>query len=326
MHLVFHSAALGDFVLMLPLLRRLRGDVTLVCDWQRGELAEKLLADRDGALACLDDSMIEFTRLFVEGGPSAVSPMVREAFEAAESVISFVADEGSVWADNVRRLCPGATLVFAPTRPAAGDGGGDGGGDGAGEVGGDGEGDSDGHITARMASAVVAGGVELAGPRARDALSEGDFDARAIGAWLVHPGSGGAAKCWPMARWVEAVGRLREAGGSVRVICGHVEMETWSAEDKQRLAEVDAELVPHLPGLAALLEQHREAGGGYVGVDSGPTHLAAATGLATVALFGPSDPRLWRPMGERVRVVAPAQPEAMDWLSVDRVVDELMRE
>jgi lipopolysaccharide heptosyltransferase II len=37
----------------------------------------------------------------------------------------------------------------------------------------------------------------------------------------------------------------------------------------------------------------------FVGGDTGPTHMAAAVGTPTVALFGPSDPRLVAPRGER---------------------------
>jgi ADP-heptose:LPS heptosyltransferase len=41
----------------------------------------------------------------------------------------------------------------------------------------------------------------------------------------------------------------------------------------------------------------------YLGNDSGITHLAAAIGAPTVALFGPSDPQKWRPRGKRVAVL-----------------------
>ena len=40
-----------------------------------------------------------------------------------------------------------------------------------------------------------------------------------------------------------------------------------------------------------------------VGADTGPTHLAAAQGTPTVALFGPKDPALYAPFGESVAVV-----------------------
>jgi ADP-heptose:LPS heptosyltransferase len=36
------------------------------------------------------------------------------------------------------------------------------------------------------------------------------------------------------------------------------------------------------------------------------THLAALDGVPTVALFGPSDPALWSPLGARVTVLRSA--------------------
>ena len=42
----------------------------------------------------------------------------------------------------------------------------------------------------------------------------------------------------------------------------------------------------------------------YVGGDSGVSHLAAAVGVRAVVLFGPSDERVWRPLGPHVTVVA----------------------
>jgi ADP-heptose:LPS heptosyltransferase len=41
----------------------------------------------------------------------------------------------------------------------------------------------------------------------------------------------------------------------------------------------------------------------YVGNDAGPTHLAAALGRPTVAIFGPTPPSVWRPLGENIHVV-----------------------
>jgi len=37
----------------------------------------------------------------------------------------------------------------------------------------------------------------------------------------------------------------------------------------------------------------------YLGNDSGITHLAAALGIETVAIFGPTDPVQWGPPGEK---------------------------
>jgi len=51
--------------------------------------------------------------------------------------------------------------------------------------------------------------------------------------------------------------------------------------------------------LAALLSRARA----FVGCDTGPMHLAAASGAPVVALFGPADPRRTGPWGEGHRVV-----------------------
>ena len=40
----------------------------------------------------------------------------------------------------------------------------------------------------------------------------------------------------------------------------------------------------------------------FIGVDSGPTHLAAAAGTPTLALFGPTDPARFGPVGPRAGV------------------------
>ena len=40
----------------------------------------------------------------------------------------------------------------------------------------------------------------------------------------------------------------------------------------------------------------------YIGNDSGMTHLAARA-CPTIALFGPTDPAVWAPLGQNVRVV-----------------------
>ncbi|MEY4717592.1 MAG: hypothetical protein RL563_210, partial [Pseudomonadota bacterium] len=38
-----------------------------------------------------------------------------------------------------------------------------------------------------------------------------------------------------------------------------------------------------------------ERAGLFIGPDTGITHLAAATGTLTVAIFGPTDPQIWGP-------------------------------
>ncbi len=58
----------------------------------------------------------------------------------------------------------------------------------------------------------------------------------------------------------------------------------------------------------------------YIGNDSGITHLAAAVGTPTVALFGPTDPELWGPRGERVSCL---RNEPIVEMNVERVIEAI---
>jgi ADP-heptose:LPS heptosyltransferase len=75
--------------------------------------------------------------------------------------------------------------------------------------------------------------------------------------------------------------------------------------------------------LGALLSQ----AGLYVGNDSGVTHLAAAAGAPTLALFGPTDPATWAPVGPRVEVARSpdARMSGLDSALVDAAAERLLQ-
>jgi len=78
----------------------------------------------------------------------------------------------------------------------------------------------------------------------------------------------------------------------------------------------DAIHIPDLFDLARFLAGARA----YVGNDSGITHLAAAVGVPTVALFGPTDPAVWGPRGKAVRIIHAAK---MSDISPQLVLDAM---
>jgi heptosyltransferase III len=107
---------------------------------------------------------------------------------------------------------------------------------------------------------------------------------------VIHPFSGSARKNWPLNRFREVAARLALP---VR----------WCAGPEETLPPElmsDAERFENLYELACWLASARV----YIGNDSGITHLAAAVGTPVVAIFGTTDPSVWAPRGERVRVVS----------------------
>jgi Glycosyltransferase family 9 (heptosyltransferase) len=141
--------------------------------------------------------------------------------------------------------------------------------------------------------------------RASDILSRAGYD-RVRPLIIVHPGSGGRLKCWPLESYLELITRLQLAMQAFVVIL------TGPAEDatcRDRIAEFARGRSAVLPlddaplmTAASLLVQ----GELFIGNDSGMGHLAAALGRSVLALFGPTDPVLWRPPGRKVAVVRAA--------------------
>lgn len=125
----------------------------------------------------------------------------------------------------------------------------------------------------------------------------------------LHPGSGGLHKCWPADRYLTLAQRLLDGGAAVVICLGPAEAATadrWQAFAAGRSA-IALALNLDLAVLAGIL-QHCSC---FVGNDAGVTHLAAALGVPTVAIFGPTDPQRWQPVGRSVTVLRdPAWAEA----------------
>jgi len=101
---------------------------------------------------------------------------------------------------------------------------------------------------------------------------------------VIHPFSGSARKNWPLEKFQRLAEKLPMP---VR----------WCAGDEDPPL-VDAVRIAGLLDLAKWL-----AGAGlYIGNDSGITHLAAAVGTPTLAIFVASNPRIWAPRGDHVRI------------------------
>jgi heptosyltransferase-3 len=101
-------------------------------------------------------------------------------------------------------------------------------------------------------------------------------------------------KQWTKEGWRELAAALAARGLAVIATGGpgaeeHAYLnEVWSGTGTS-VRRADGQL--SWPHLAALLAKARV----YVGPDTSVTHLAAASGCPTVALYGPTDPRLWGP-------------------------------
>jgi heptosyltransferase III len=120
----------------------------------------------------------------------------------------------------------------------------------------------------------------------------------------IHPGSGGAHKCWPISHFAALIIMLWQRDIPILLLAGPA--------DAERMASLLSLLPPPpSPTLLTILvdvplqiiAQRLQNCLGYIGNDSGITHLAALLAIPTIILFGPSDPAIWRPHGSTTRVL-----------------------
>ena len=122
---------------------------------------------------------------------------------------------------------------------------------------------------------------------------------------VVHPGSGGRAKRWPLGNFVEVVRRAAARGVEGVLVTGEAEADLEREIARLALptgwARASRLSAMTLAGLLA-------ASTHYIGNDSGPTHLAAACGASVIAVFVDANLPTWRPFG-RTRVLSAAAVE-----------------
>ncbi len=120
---------------------------------------------------------------------------------------------------------------------------------------------------------------------------------------VLHPGTGSALKCWPLAHFLALAALLRRAGLAVVWTAGPADERTRAGLDAA--GEQDRVLPPlDVAGLSAVLTRAAVVVSG----DCGVAHLAALLEVPSVALFGPTDPLLWGPPGARTSVLRLALP------------------
>jgi ADP-heptose:LPS heptosyltransferase len=122
---------------------------------------------------------------------------------------------------------------------------------------------------------------------------------------VIHPFSGSPRKNWPLNLYRQLAARL-----SCRI--------EWTAGPEEELP--GAVRFANLADLANWIKGARL----YIGNDSGITHLAAASGVPTLALFGPGSPANWAPRGANVAVLHATSLEGLELQTVLGAANRLL--
>jgi heptosyltransferase-2 len=118
---------------------------------------------------------------------------------------------------------------------------------------------------------------------------------------VIHAAASLPAKQWPLDRFASVMKTLRERY-KARFIYTGAERDAGLYREIEKQGPFDG---LNLCGMMNLRENISVYGAAdlFFGVDSGPMHMAAATGIPIVALFGPTDERKWGPWGEGHTVI-----------------------
>ena len=273
---ILHQGALGDVVLTfagLIALRKRFSRIDILCQGQIGKLAVKLgLVDKGYPLEAA-----YFATLFSDTVDTKFKELIRSYSKII--VFSFSAELENIVNQLAARPC-----LRIPPRPPARD-----------RI----------HVAEFLIQKLNAGGL-IETTNANDVVThwqqnkarraERSVDGTRI---IVHPGSGSVRKRWPLDRFLELAEVIERRGLRPQFVCGPAESDL-DAEIRNRNRQVHR--FSELTDLVAWLK----TAGGYIGNDSGISQLAAFLGLPSVVIFGPADPKRWKPPGPRVQIVRPA--------------------
>ena len=282
--LVIRGGAIGDFILTLPALKALR-------DARPHEHIEilgykhiaVLVENRFYAQAVRSIEHGPLARFFASN--SELPAELADYFASFDLIVSYLYDPDQIFEANLRR-CGVRNLIHGPARVA----------------------ENAGHAAGQLAQPIEGLGIKVVdlAEKVFPSVQDRDFARKFVASIrqpivAIHPGSGSHQKNWPLENWISLFSRTSHFADVERllVITGEAdEAQTGQLEREWKNRGIHFARSLPLPHLAAMLE-----GAIFIGHDSGISHLAAAAGANCILLFGPTNPDVWAPKNENVRVL-----------------------
>jgi ADP-heptose:LPS heptosyltransferase len=293
--LIIRGGAIGDFILTLPVLAALRRQLpeTRLEVLGYPHIAQLALAGglADSVRAIEARGLASF---FARGG--TLVPELADYFASFALILSYLYDPDGIFQENVARVTR-TQFIAGPHRPD--------------------------ETVALHATEVFLKPLERLAIFDADPVPHLSLNSQpsALNQIALHPGSGSERKNWPEANWAELLQLLvTHTGWSLLLVGGEAEGD--------RLQQLAAPLPPHRVTIAqhlplAELATRLQPCTAFVGHDSGITHLAAALGLPTFALWGDTVEAVWRPPGKHVVILR--DQSGLRGISPARVFDEFTR-
>ena len=132
--------------------------------------------------------------------------------------------------------------------------------------------------------------------------------AASIGTYAVfHPFASRPDKTWPAERFLAVATHLSQTGVEPVFIAGPPD-EIGAFKNFQVHHNLSIRALKNLMAGAQI----------FLGNDSGPAHIAAAFGVPSVVLFGPSNPVTWAPWKTEAKVLT--SPDSIQRITIQQVI------
>lgn len=273
--LVIRGGAIGDFILTLPALKLLRDAFPSAQIEVLGYKHIVALAEMSGyANATRSIEYAPLSSFFSRG--AQLAPELVTYFGSFQQVISYLFDPDDIFASNLRHAGVRNLIVGSPKIT-----------------------DQE-HAARQLARPLEQLALYLDDPAA--IVSPGKQRIENPSLVALHPGSGSESKNWPLPQWVAVAQSLLSADSNRRILLIGGEADVERVEQLRAL--LPNEMVRCAQNLPLVeLAGHLQDCAFFLGHDSGISHLAAAVGTPSLLLFGPTDPAIWAPANQNVRVL-----------------------
>jgi heptosyltransferase III len=291
--LVLRGGALGDLILTIPALLALRGRFAGATIRLIGAFPHAAL----GASHCVDEvEDVNAPSLIPLFGSGENLDSLRPRFSSIDLVINYLSDPDRHVESNLRRL--GAwRIVNGPPRPI--------------------EKKDLGHASFQLFAPLMRLGIEWTGI---EPFLDWGSAMRVAGRIAFHIGSGSRAKNWPLDRWSQLIAENETGATAIYLIGGEADRSRLDflkrSVGSKKIRFVENQPLNQVADLLATCVQ-------FIGHDSGISHLAALLGTPTVALFGPTDSRIWAPRGRNVTVVQ-SRDRCMESITIETVCTQMV--
>jgi ADP-heptose:LPS heptosyltransferase len=278
--LIIHQGALGDLVLNFPALlslkRETKASATLLCSDQLGTIARELnIVDARFSL-----ESARFSTLFC----GEMTPLVK-TFISDYDIIVLISFSDAI-EHHLRRNHDGEVHRISPRPPV----------------------DEETHVARHLMRQfqekrlLTSSDICCSFPSNAMSISSGPDGSVPRREYLVvmHPGAGSARKRWPVENFVRAAEIISEKNfGEVAFLLGPAESDLAPVVNSRSNRGFRVYEISDPFSLMELMRQTKC----LIGNDSGVTHLSAFRGIPTVAIFGPSNPKRWSPVGRATKVL-----------------------